>query len=271
MCKGPGAGRGGRHARLSREEGGGPCAERRGGRAGRGSRDAWTARSAGGSPGPPPVVRGSPGSCAAGPGAVSPSPRGRLKFPDPFTPGSAVAGPGWEAQDAADPARHGQRFAPRARGHRAPRPRAPAPGVPHAAGARQPHGQDRGLHQRPRALCQDRRGLRHCAHRGEVGPQAPPGTHLHASRKAGRDLVGGVPTSAEDPTQASGRRRGWWVGISSVGRVRKRPNSIAHTGYRCSSVRAVTRCWEGGGFKLRSKLEGRPGLHETLKTSLLIS
>lgn len=221
-------------------------------------------------PGPPPVVRGSPGSCAAGPGAVSPS-RGRLKFPDPLTPGSAVAGPRREAQDAADPARHGQRCAPRARGHRAPRPRAPAPGVPHTAGARQPYGQDRGLHQRPRALCQDRRGLRHCAHRGEVGPQAPPGTHLHASRKAGRDRVGGVLTSAEDPTQASGRRRGWWVGISSVGRVCKRPNSVAHTGYRCSRVRAVTQCWEGGGFKLRSKLEGRPGLHETLKTSYLIS
>ncbi|XP_049979454.1 PDZ domain-containing protein GIPC3 isoform X1 [Alexandromys fortis] len=47
MCKGPGAGRGGRHAWLSREEGGGPCVERGGGRAGRGSPDAWTARSAG--------------------------------------------------------------------------------------------------------------------------------------------------------------------------------------------------------------------------------
>lgn len=49
-----------------------------------------------------------------------------------------------------------------------PRPR------PHAAGARQPHGQDRGLHQRARALRQDRRGLRNRAHRGEArGPQAP--------------------------------------------------------------------------------------------------
>lgn len=47
MCNGPGAERGGRHAWLSREEGGGPCAERGGGRAGRGSRDARTARSAG--------------------------------------------------------------------------------------------------------------------------------------------------------------------------------------------------------------------------------
>lgn len=44
-----------------------------------------------------------------------------------------------------------------------------AAAVPHAAGARQPHGPRGGLRQRPRTLRQDRRDLRHRPRRGRAG------------------------------------------------------------------------------------------------------
>lgn len=98
-----------------------------------------------------------------------------------------------------------------ARGARARAPCAPAPGLPHAAGARQPHGQDRRLHQCPRALCQDRRGLRHRSHRGEdpgpLAPEAPgaecPGVVVPGPRTGGLSHPSPV---GRDPSLRSQRR-----------------------------------------------------------------
>lgn len=99
---------------------GGLCTQREeGGRGqGRGSpgRRDWTLHPQPGARGPPLVVRGPQGERGWPWPVVSPSPE-RLVFPDPLTPCSVVAGPGRKAQDAADPARHGLRCAPRAGGH----------------------------------------------------------------------------------------------------------------------------------------------------------
>lgn len=81
---------------------------------------------------------------------------------------------GEQARPAAPGGRpHGERRGAGTGGSRAaPSPAAPTrpppPGVPHPAGPRQPHGPHRGLHQRQGALRQNRRGLQHLAHRGEV-------------------------------------------------------------------------------------------------------
>lgn len=124
----------------------------------------------GGAVGPGPHLEAAwPHRAGAAPGAESSA---RTRRPEPAAGAEDAPGAGdeEEGQVQGDLQAGGQRgYGPTVcGGGSGPGGERLAAAVPYAAGARQPHGPRGGLRQRPRAVRQDRRGVRHLPYRGRA-------------------------------------------------------------------------------------------------------
>lgn len=133
--------------------------------------------------GPGPHLAAWPCGAGAAPGAESSAGSRRRQEPAPAAEDAAGAEEQEEAQVQGDLQAGGERSG-------GPGPRGPSAGsgrvaaaVPHAAGARQPHGPRGGVRQRPGALQQDRRGVRHRPRRGTARPHRRCGSRSGLGRR----------------------------------------------------------------------------------------